>query len=128
MEPLPGKFETVLYGTDDELQDKIKETPPEYAGFLKAILRMNEVERAEFAASEQQWQGHYKEEAFLFYYDLRCCAQDTLELPVNNSYKIELIDTWNMSRITLLEDAGGSTEIKLPGKEGMAVLATLQKK
>jgi hypothetical protein len=127
LEPLPGNFEGLLYASDEEVQENLKRMPPEFAGFVKAIFQMDEVERREFAASEQQWQGHYKEEAFLYYYDLRCCGQDILELPEHSKYKIELIDTWNMTRTTLLEEASGKTEIKLPGKEGMAALVMRKK-
>ena len=35
-----------------------------------------------------------------------------------------MIDVWEMTRKTLIEEASGSTALELPGKEGIAVLAT----
>lgn len=69
------------------------------------------------------YQGHCGEDAYLTFYDLRTCANDVLELPDAHTYRVELIDTWNMTRTVLVEKASGKTEIFLPGKEGMAVLA-----
>ena len=39
-------------------------------------------------------------------------------------YRVELIDVWNMIRTVLNENAFGTTMLHLPGKEGLAVLAT----
>ena len=36
----------------------------------------------------------------------------------------EIIDVWNMTREILIQEASGMTDLKLPGKEGIAVLAT----
>lgn len=35
-------------------------------------------------------------------------------------------DIWEMTRTTLLEHASGDVEVKLPGKEGIALLATAE--
>lgn len=67
--------------------------------------------------------GRCGDEAFLIYYDLRCCAEDTLELPKDRSYRIELFDVWNMTREVIAEHACGRTQIQLPAKEDMAVVA-----
>ena len=37
--------------------------------------------------------------------------------------RVEMIDTWDMTRTVLLENASGKTKLTLPGKEGTAVLA-----
>ncbi|MDE5891692.1 MAG: DUF5605 domain-containing protein, partial [Acetatifactor sp.] len=63
------------------------------------------------------------EDAYLTFYDLRTCAEDVLELPAEHTYRVELIDTWEMKRTTLLDQASGKTHISLPAREGMAVLA-----
>ena len=44
-------------------------------------------------------------------------------LPEGHRYRVEVIDVWNMTRETVLTKAGGDIEIRLPGREGMAVLA-----
>lgn len=65
-------------------------------------------------------------ECYLTFYDLRTCSEDELELPGEHTYKVELIDTWEMTRTLLAEHASGKTLISLPAKEGMAVLAMRQ--
>jgi hypothetical protein len=77
-----------------------------------------------FLAVEFEYQGHCGKDAYLTYYHLRTCARSELNLPKEYTYRVELIDTWEMTRTTLLEKASGKTTISLPGKERMAVLAT----
>lgn len=80
-------------------------------------------ELKDFYTSEFVYQGHCGEDAYLTFYDLRTCATDVLKLPEEHTYKVELIDTWEMTRTVLFEQASGETKLTLPGKEGMAVLA-----
>ncbi|SDB69756.1 hypothetical protein SAMN02910263_04513 [Butyrivibrio sp. INlla16] len=61
--------------------------------------------------------------AIINYYYLRCCARDTLVLPTDKKYKVEVIDTWNMTREVVLENASGKVTVALPGKPYMAVIA-----
>ena len=61
--------------------------------------------------------------AFLNYYDIRCSAWDTLHLPPDKHYRVELIDTWAMTRQTVMEDVSGDVDVALPCREYMAVLA-----
>ena len=104
-------------------EELLAELPKEQHAMYRAMFAMNEQERQRY--SEYQWiyQGHVGEEAFLRYYDWRCCAEDTLELPENKEYRIEVIDTWEMTREVIQTRASGKVRIKLPGKEGIAVLA-----
>ena len=53
-----------------------------------------------------------------------CFGEQTLELPEDKQYRVEWIDTWEMTRTAAAEKASGRTKIHLPGKEGIAVLAT----
>lgn len=89
---------------------------------MKAMLALED-ELKDFYVSEFVYQGHCEKAAYLTFYDLRTCAKDILKLPEEHTYRVELIDTWEMTREVLLEKASGDTEITLPGKEGMAVLA-----
>ena len=90
--------------------------------FVKAMLRMGD-ELVDFCNSEFVYQGHCGQEAYLTFYDLRTCAEDVLELPEAHKYRVELIDTWNMTHETLKEHVNGKVTIALPGREDMAVLA-----
>ena len=44
-------------------------------------------------------------------------------LPEDRTYKIEVIDTWNETRETIMEGAKGIVWFDMPGKEKMAVMA-----
>lgn len=125
VEELPGPIEPVeswmikiLHMSPGEKEKYMEQAD----SFVRAMLQMGD-ELADFASSEFVYQGHCGEEAYLTFYDLRTCAKDVLELPEEYTYRVELIDTWNMTRTVLLENASGKTELSLPGKEGMAVLA-----
>lgn len=63
------------------------------------------------------------EHAFIRYFFRECCAQWHMNLPEDKDYKIEIIDTWEMTRTTFAEHASGQVLVNLPGKEGMTVLA-----
>lgn len=67
--------------------------------------------------------GHCGKDAYLSYYGRHCTAVGDLELPEQGKYRIEVIDVWEMTRETILTDVNGKVEFKLPGKEGIAVLA-----
>ena len=67
--------------------------------------------------------GHYEDKVFLQYLGHHCNALLEWKLPEGHRYRVEVIDVWNMTRETVLTKAGGDIEIRLPGREGMAVLA-----
>lgn len=83
-----------------------------------------EIHNARFRDSETAFAGHAGEDAYLFYYSTDCCARVDIEVPENHTYRIEVIDAWEMTRMVYAEDVSGTYEVKLPGKEYMAVLAT----
>ena len=125
VEDLPGPIEPVeswiakLAGmSDGERQQYSQHAEP----FVKAMLRMGD-ELPDFYNSEFVYQGHCGEEAYLTFYDRRTCAEDILELPKTHTYRVELVDIWEMTRTVLLENASGKIKLPLPGREGMAVLA-----
>lgn len=125
VEELPGPVEPTANWIMEILQlpPDEKERRMEQAGtFVRAMLQMGD-ELKEFCASEFTYQGRCGEEAYLTFYDMRTCAKDVLELPETDTYRVELIDTWNMTRTVLSEHASGKTALSLPGREGMAVLA-----
>lgn len=134
VESLPGPIDPSSFFTMGLYQLAAADDPdkalaglePGYASFIRAYARMGKEEMAAFLATEFSFMGHCGDNAFLIFYDQRCCARDTLDLPSNKKYRIELIDIWNMTRETVLEHASGKTEIALPGRECMAVLATAE--
>lgn len=89
---------------------------------LKNSLTPEEKETLEFKSGECG--GHCGDEVFLKYFGIQCAAVASIKLPKDHKYKVEIIDVWEMTRETLMEEASGSTALKLPGKEGIAVVAT----
>ena len=69
--------------------------------------------------------GRIGEKVFIKYLGSHASRLFFLKLPENHKYKIEVIDVWEMTRTTLIEETSGETRCMLPGKEGIAVVATL---
>jgi len=67
--------------------------------------------------------AHVGDEAYLRYFDRDCCSKTDIDLPEDRKYKIEILDTWEMTRTVYSESASGKVSLELPGKEGMAVFA-----
>lgn len=122
LEPLLGRMDAIYSMTSEQIEEQKDRIPPEFQGFLDAFYRMDDTERQGFLDSERIYQAHIGDEVFLYFYDLRCCREDELELPESRSYKIEVIDSWEMTRKTIASGVSGKVKIKLPGKEGIAVL------
>ena len=91
---------------------------------LSSIERMQPDDRAAHLASEHVWRARCGEEAFLQFFGIQISAECTFDLPEDKAYKAELIDVWEMTRTALTENTSGKTTVRLPGKEGMAVLIT----
>lgn len=51
-------------------------------------------------------------------------CEQTIDLPTGKTYRVEIIDVWNMTRSVAEVKASGRVKLRLPGKEGVAVLAT----
>ncbi|MCM1225688.1 MAG: DUF5605 domain-containing protein, partial [Lachnospiraceae bacterium] len=122
IDPVESRLYTLVEENPREVEEKLKHADPQNTVFVRAMLNMGK-EFSDFYYSEFVYQGHCGEDAYLTFYDLRTCAVDVLELPEQGSYKVELIDTWEMTRTVLCENASGKTQLNLPGREGMAVLA-----
>ena len=135
MEGLPGPLEPSGNGFLDICRmeeakfraslPKIPEDMRDFAGrFAASIRRMDPDDRCLHLAGEHTWEAHCGEEAYLIYCDLQCYGRQTMKLPEHRTYRIELIDTWEMTRTVLREKVSGETELALPGREDMAILAT----
>ena len=127
IEELPSALEPwtepeyLLFGP--EFFEKIKdgENP-----FEKLHASLTEEEDDAGALKDKVYSGHCGEEAFIKYYGIQCPAKSYIMLPKERTYKVEVIDTREMSRKTVLEGASGICWFDLPGKERMAVLATAE--
>lgn len=93
--------------------------------FMNLILSAPADIREIGARNETRYFGHCKEDVFLKYFGRQRVAKTEIMLPENRAYRIEVIDVWEMTRTVIAEGASGKTELNLPGKEGIAVLATV---
>lgn len=123
LEPLSPSMNDMIGLPDEQMQATLTAAPEDSRGFLKAIAAMDQADRDAFFALEYSYSGHCGEDAYLFYKDDQCCASTVLQLPEDKSYRIEVIDTWEMTRSIAVDRASGSVRIELPGKPYMAVLA-----
>lgn len=106
---------------------KMDEGNEEFQKTMEYFRRLREsLSEAELDALERKdkdFRGHYEDRVFLQYLGRHCKGLLKWKLPEGHRYRVEVIDVWNMTRETVLEGAGGDIEVKLPGREGMAVLA-----
>ena len=130
---LPGTLEPVsdrsfgipaeLREHPEKLEEFLAKLPPEGQLFGRLILGMNETDRNLFMVKNASFAGHCGEDACLTYFARTCPGVTTVKLPDHGTYRIDVLDVWDMTRTTAAEHASGDTEITLPGREGMAVLA-----
>lgn len=97
---------------------------PERIAFLRKILEEGPADGLEplklFMHQRYQVAG-IEGKYYLLYFGIHQPARLMFDLPAENSYQVEIIDTWNMS-IRLLEGTfQGKFEIELPGKPYMAL-------
>ena len=126
LEPVSGGFAEFAHMEDETLRVTISRFPDGFQSFLNSIARMDRLERELFYAVEYNYEGHCGDEAFLTYLDDQCAALYEMNLPEDRLYCVDVIDTWEMTRHTVLRDAKGRIKVSLPGKPYMAVLAVAQ--
>jgi hypothetical protein len=123
IEPIDTIISNIYNASDEEIDKMCAENQQIHRHVVESIRRLGN-DGIGFIGAEYEYNGHCGEDVYLRFYDRRTCSEDILELPEKYAYKVELIDTWEMTRTVLVEKASGKTDIKLPAKEGMAVLAT----
>ena len=125
-----GVFQLIQM-SEQEIETTLSQHP-EYPGeFIRllhaSICRMEADDRTVHLAGEHEWAAHAGDDAWLWFNDRQCFGEQTLQLPEGRHYRVELIDVWEMTSTVLNENACGTTKIRLPGKEGLAVLAVSQR-
>ena len=123
LEPMPMGLSAVMGQTEEEVR-RAGALLPDYAqDMIKLICSMSPADRDGFFAVEFEYAGHCGEDAYLYYKDDQCCACTDLELPGTHSYRVDVLDTWEMTRKTVLRGVSGHVRVDLPGTPYMAVLA-----
>lgn len=92
-------------------------------GLLKALSKLSDAQLEQVKEKSRKIAGHCKEEVYLYYFGRQCTSAAEIELPENGDYDIEVIDVWEMTRKKTMSGVHGKINVKLPGKEGIAVLA-----
>jgi len=113
--------------SEEQIQQLLKAPVTQDNLFPVTMARMGKLEMSRFAAMEPCVTGRCGPEetpdALLWYLDFNCCCRYEIKLPETGSYRVEILDTWNMTRETVMTGAAGKQEIHLPGREWMAILA-----
>lgn len=91
---------------------------------MRLLSEMDDTQLALFMREFIQLQGSVGNEAYLKYYERCCTTTGMLELDENCRYDVEVIDIWEMTRTTVLQNVTGKVDVPMPGKEGIALLAT----
>ena len=127
LSPAGDHLSNLIAAEQGELTADLTGVPESARNFAGAILRMGSEEAQRFFSCEISYNGRCGEDdAFLYYYDVQTHGKVILNLPETRSYRIEVIDTWNMTRETVRTGASGTVTIPMPGREYMAVLAVAE--
>lgn len=97
---------------------------PKRIAFLRKILEeapAGGLESLEPFMHQQYQSAGIEGKYYLIYFGIHQPARWTIDLPVENSYQVEIIDTWNMSIRLIRGTFQGKFEIDLPGKPYMAL-------
>lgn len=127
---MPGDMELLVnermqLESQEQLQKLIEAKTPEIVD--NPVLRcMAKMSAEEFVYMQQLFQQpiiHCGTEGYLTYLGDACTIYSILELPKDRTYRVEVIDVWEMTRSVVAEGVSGKVEVSLPGKPGRAVLA-----
>ncbi len=125
MEEIPGPLSPWTEEYLEPEERKWREQGEKMFGHLKKSL--SEAELDALTRKDMDFKGHLGEQVFLVYLGRRCNALLPLRLPKDHCYRIDVIDVWNMTRETAATGVSGAVNVKLPGREGMAVMAVEEK-
>lgn len=112
------------YLTKEEREEALRTAEGPGRKILENLFRMTEEEFTVVNVGEHKFEGHVGEHIFLSYYGYQTYGWQILHLPKDRKYRVEVLDTFGMTRELVLEKASGDVTVKLPGREYMAVLAT----
>jgi len=110
----------------NNFQDLDPEFVEMMTSFSTLASKMPESQQESHLVKDTEFRGHCGESVYIQYLARHCNSVLTWRLPEDKKYQIDLIDVWEMTRETVLRNVKGKIHIHLPGKEGIAVVATLE--
>ncbi len=120
-EPLEPWSEPMFEEFNNVTEKAVKSDVPPFFALMNSL---SEEEKENLKWKNGACAGHIGENFFIKYYGRYCPRKAAFRLPKDKSYKIEVIDVWEMTRETLCENVSGKVPLELPAKEGIAVIAT----
>jgi hypothetical protein len=120
----------IMYGLEGEIQPdpseyEVKLSDAENSRFAKVMMSVDPVTCDHFICDSLPYSGSYSDKYVIRYLGKECSSFINIQLPEDGTeYSIEVIDVWEMTCETVIENAKGKTKVNLPGKEGIAVIAT----
>ena len=133
IESLPGPlspyvtgFGDIMYIPDDTFAKIIAGAPEGIGDILRLMSGLPYYEKVFKSVNEHSFAGRVGNQAFLFYYGENCFGRMIPQLPAEQTYKLEVIDAWNMTRETIATGYHPGKEVILPGREYIALLATAE--
>lgn len=96
---------------------------PRILAHMMGSLSEDEMDQVIMTAGWQIDAGGYNssEGYYLFYYALHQPLAREFNFPAGSRYRIDLIDTWNMTIVTAAENVTGRVRVQMPGKKHMAI-------
>ena len=134
VESLPGPIEphypvgfgTLVLMSKEELEQNLKEGPQWLLPLLLPIAAMSEKESIYHKIPEFTYCGCVGSDVYIYYYGMDVHGRVSIELPQDRTYRIDIIDTWNMTRETVMTGVSGAVAVRMPQKQWMAVVAVAE--
>ncbi len=125
---LPGPIEAdvpqgVAFLTMERVQQMLPRIPEEARTFVMSAARMTDAERIGFLAGEHAFTSHVGDQVYLTYIDHFQPIEYPITLPEDRKFRVEVIDTWAMTRTTVLTGVSGKVTVPMPGKTMAAIAA-----
>lgn len=129
MEEIPGALEPWEEYHDFDIQQYMQNHTPEEleklqsSPFVQRFFHKSAYDDLVDKFKEMNFMGHLGEQVYIGYYGRHCNGVAVWKLPEDKKYQIEIIDMWEMTRKVTMTEVCGKVTIKMPGKEGIAILA-----
>ncbi len=119
LESLPGAIEPWIEARDSNFSS------PELAKFAKLKSELDPMDRANLEWKDAVYAGHIGEQIYIKYLGEQQPQIMYFNLPekLGQTYRIEVIDAWNMTRIVAAEHVHGRNTVRLKGRQYVALLA-----